>query len=304
MDRDSFDALTKNLAMDRSRRGALTILVSALLASAQLGLSDETAAKKKHKKKRKKKKRQPQSPPAPLPPPTRNAFGCVNVGEACRGDSTFCCSGICSGPPPQPGQPDTSRCAAHDATSCQAGQDSCETGAIACTTSANEPGFCQKTTGNASFCAKKSVCAACNTDADCRASCGPQAACIVCAGVGCEVTGNRMCAGPDECVVFSDRALKANFGSVDPVDMLERVQELPISTWNYTTDDAGIRHIGPMAQDFAALFGVGSDDRHIHPSDGQGVALAAIQGLAASVAELREENARLMARLTALERER
>jgi hypothetical protein len=84
--------------------------------------------------------------------------------------------------------------------------------------------------------------------------------------------------------------------------MLARVQALPISTWNYTSDDPSIRHIGPMAQDFAATFGVGADDRHIHPIDGQGVVLAAIQGLIAEVEGLREENVRLATRLAALER--
>jgi hypothetical protein len=56
-----------------------------------------------------------------------------------------------------------------------------------------------------------------------------------------------------------------------------------------------------MAQDFAALFGVGADDRHIHPLDGQGVALAAIQGLGAEVARLHHANAALAARLARLE---
>jgi hypothetical protein len=102
----------------------------------------------------------------------------------------------------------------------------------------------------------------------------------------------------------SDRALKANVGSVDPADMLARVRDLPIATWNYTSDDPAIRHIGPMAQDFAALFNVGDDDRHIHPLDGQGVALAAIQGLAEELARLRQENAALAERLAALEAER
>jgi Chaperone of endosialidase len=101
--------------------------------------------------------------------------------------------------------------------------------------------------------------------------------------------------------VTSDRALKANFGSVDAADMLQRVRELPIATWNYTRDDPAVRHIGPMAQDFTALFGVGADDRHIHPLDGQGVALAAIQGLLAAVEELSAENAALTARIAALE---
>jgi hypothetical protein len=73
-------------------------------------------------------------------------------------------------------------------------------------------------------------------------------------------------------------------------------------TWNYTSDDPVIRHIGPIAQDFVALFGVGADDRHIHPLDGQGVALAALQGLLAEIEMLRAENARLAARLDGLER--
>jgi hypothetical protein len=116
------------------------------------------------------------------------------------------------------------------------------------------------------------------------------------------------CCGPldeqvcsSKCAV-SDRALKTNFGTVDPTDMLARVRELPISTWNYTSDDAAVRHIGPMAQDFAALFGVGADDRHIHPLDGQGVALAAIQAIAGELARLQDENARLAERIERMER--
>jgi hypothetical protein len=124
--------------------------------------------------------------------------------------------------------------------------------------------------------------------------CGDERDC--CDGLGC-------CGSPLVCSVtcISDRDVKTNFGSVDPADMLERVRALPIATWNYTSDDPSVRHIGPMAQDFAALFGVGADDRHIHPIDGQGVALAAIQGLVAQVEEMRQENARLAARIVALE---
>lgn len=39
------------------------------------------------------------------------------------------------------------------------------------------------------------------------------------------------------------------------------------------------RHIGPVAQDFYAAFGVGEDDRHISTTDADGVAMVAIQGL-------------------------
>ncbi len=37
--------------------------------------------------------------------------------------------------------------------------------------------------------------------------------------------------------------------------------------------------MGPTAQDFYAAFGLGIDDKHIVTVDGNGVALAAIQGL-------------------------
>ena len=37
--------------------------------------------------------------------------------------------------------------------------------------------------------------------------------------------------------------------------------------------------MGPVAQDFHAAFGLGTDDTHIMTVDSEGVALAAIQGL-------------------------
>jgi hypothetical protein len=79
-------------------------------------------------------------------------------------------------------------------------------------------------------------------------------------------------------VSASDRNLKENFRSVDTRSVLDKVATLPISEWNYR-DDPGSRHLGPVAQDFHAAFGIGPDDRHIATVDADGVALAAIQGL-------------------------
>ena len=76
----------------------------------------------------------------------------------------------------------------------------------------------------------------------------------------------------------SDRNLKENFQSVDPQAVLEKVAALSISKWNFK-GDASTPHLGPMAQDFHAAFGVGPDDKHIATVDADGVALAAIQGL-------------------------
>ncbi len=78
---------------------------------------------------------------------------------------------------------------------------------------------------------------------------------------------------------LSDRNMKANFAAVDPRAILRGVLALPISTWNYKSQDASVRHIGPMAQDFFAAFKVGEGDKTISTIDPDGVALAAIQGL-------------------------
>ncbi len=77
----------------------------------------------------------------------------------------------------------------------------------------------------------------------------------------------------------SDRFIKENVNSIDSRDILNKVAQLPITEWNYTEDNDEVRHIGPMAQDFMAYFGVGDSDKHINVVDMNGVNLAAIQGL-------------------------
>jgi len=79
--------------------------------------------------------------------------------------------------------------------------------------------------------------------------------------------------------IFSDRNLKENVSNVDSQSVLEKVAALPIKNWNYKDQDAAIRHIGPMAQDFAGAFGVGEDNRRISAVDANGVTLASIQAL-------------------------
>ena len=76
---------------------------------------------------------------------------------------------------------------------------------------------------------------------------------------------------------ISDRNPKEDFESIDPRAILAAVAALPIERWSYKGET--VRHLGPMAQDFAAAFGLGADDRHIFPLDAAGVALAALQGL-------------------------
>jgi len=99
----------------------------------------------------------------------------------------------------------------------------------------------------------------------------------------------------------SDRNLKEHFAPVDRQAVLEKVAQLPITTWNYKAQDASIRHMGPMAQDFYAAFGLGEDNTHISTVDAAGVSLVAIQALYEQNQALKEENAALRARLDDLE---
>ncbi len=84
----------------------------------------------------------------------------------------------------------------------------------------------------------------------------------------------------------SDRKLKENFQTLDLRDVLRRVVAMPVTSWTVIGHPER-RHIGPVAQDFHASFGLGDpkDDKHIDIGDSQGVALAAIQGLNAKVDE-------------------
>ena len=106
----------------------------------------------------------------------------------------------------------------------------------------------------------------------------------------------------------SDRNLKENIAPIDPQAVLAQIVSVPVSTWNYKSGDPAVRHMGPMAQDFYAAFGLGKDERHISTIDADGVALAAIQGLhgraqeqAARIEALEAQNAALQGELTDLE---
>jgi predicted nucleic acid-binding Zn ribbon protein len=132
-----------------------------------------------------------------------------------------------------------------------------------------------------------------------------------CEGLECCVgvpipRGQEFCS--NNCPI-SDRNRKRDFEAVDAEAILAKVAALPITTWSYTFEDPAIRHIGPMAQDFAAAFEVGATDTMIFQLDADGVALASIQALHGEVEGLRAENeslhrtlAELQARLDRLER--
>ena len=88
---------------------------------------------------------------------------------------------------------------------------------------------------------------------------------------------------------------------MDGREVLKRLASIPVESWNYKSQDASIRHIGPMAQDFYAAFGLGEDNKHITTVDADGVALAAIQGLYELVKEKEAEIAAQESRICDLE---
>lgn len=99
-----------------------------------------------------------------------------------------------------------------------------------------------------------------------------------------------------------DKNAKENFSNINTLEILEKLASIPIQSWNYKEDSSSVRHIGPTAQDFHAVFEVNGDDNiHISSVDAQGVALAAIQGLNEKNEKLKAENAQLHTNLVNLE---
>jgi len=109
-------------------------------------------------------------------------------------------------------------------------------------------------------------------------------------------TGVRLAAGSGAWVDLSDRESKEDVTPVDPREVLDKVVRIPVATWKYKAEEGNVRHMGPMAQDVHAAFGLGDTDKGITTVDASGIALAAIQGI---YQRLQEKDARI----TALEKE-
>lgn len=125
-----------------------------------------------------------------------------------------------------------------------------------------------------------------------------------------ETLGASLNAGGTTWNAISDRNRKEGFLPVDGEDLLARLRMVPVSTWRFIDEvDRTVRHIGPMAQDWHAAFGLNDDDTTINTGDFDGVNLAAsqaleartsaqatrIQALESEVAELRRLVQQLMA---------
>ena len=75
----------------------------------------------------------------------------------------------------------------------------------------------------------------------------------------------------------SDAALKENVTMIGDGQILEGLRQLDVSKWHYKGEDAA--HIGPMAQDFQQVFGIG-DGKTLKLVDVMGVLIGALRELA------------------------
>ncbi|NTU46804.1 hypothetical protein HGA88_04200 [Candidatus Roizmanbacteria bacterium] len=99
----------------------------------------------------------------------------------------------------------------------------------------------------------------------------------------------------------SDRNLKENFIQIDPSVILSKINALPITQWNYKVENSSITHIGPVAQDFHALFGLGGSDTSISTIDPSGIALVGIQALSGQMNTLHNDSGLAFAKVSASE---
>jgi Chaperone of endosialidase/Stigma-specific protein, Stig1 len=175
----------------------------------------------------------------------------------------------------------------------------CEGGFLCCNGQCIDPsnnpehcGDCSTTcSGQTPFCGHgKCGVPVCDQECSNGSCCGNQ--CCTGAQICCEVDGpvdvptrcftptaSQPTCPPGCLTCVSDRNVKRDIEPVDPQAVLEGVARLPVSTWSYKKDDPSVRHMGPMAQDLYAAFGLGDTDKAYSVVDAHGIALAAIQAL-------------------------
>jgi len=108
--------------------------------------------------------------------------------------------------------------------------------------------------------------------------------------------------GSTSWALLSDSNAKTAVTPLDGRDLLQKIATLPVTEWQYS-HDPDRRYLGPMAQDFHAAFGLGSDDTRISTIDTDGVTLAALQGLLAEIEQRKKVSAVQGAKLARLEAE-
>lgn len=102
--------------------------------------------------------------------------------------------------------------------------------------------------------------------------------------VGCDLT-----TAVPSWTCASSRTLKENYLNVDGEYVLSRLRDMPVTTWSMIGADPGVRHLGPVAEDFHRAFGLGIGPTSIGLGDIDGVNIAAAKALEVRTTQLREQ---------------
>jgi hypothetical protein len=105
----------------------------------------------------------------------------------------------------------------------------------------------------------------------------------------------------------SSRTFKENFISFDGGELLSKISNLSVTTYNYKNSTE--KHVGPVAEEFVGAFDVGvirendgkRDDQYLAASDVAGVALAGVQELFKQNQALKAENENMKTMIANLE---
>lgn len=121
------------------------------------------------------------------------------------------------------------------------------------------------------------------------------------ANTGCDIPGNS---GVMTCA--SSRTLKKDFVTMEGEEVLARFRQTPVTTWSYIGEDPvearQVRHMGPVAEDFHAAFGLGPNNTTIGHLDIAGANFAGVRALEARTTAQAEEIRALQGELAAKDR--
>jgi trimeric autotransporter adhesin len=98
----------------------------------------------------------------------------------------------------------------------------------------------------------------------------------------------------------SSKTKKEGFSDVNGLELLQKIQQMPVQKWKYKGTNE--YHIGPVAEDFYKLFGLGVDDKGISTVDPAGIALAAIQEQQRIIQKQNEQINQLKKKIEAIEK--
>lgn len=95
-------------------------------------------------------------------------------------------------------------------------------------------------------------------------------------------------------VTASSKTMKDDYKEINPDGVLAKIDQLPIMEWHFKGTEDSIRHIGPFAEDFHALFNLnGADNTMISPTDEMGITLVGVKALSQQIKTLQAQNSRL-----------